>query len=110
MKIINNISSATLRIISIIVVSFLSLEMYRRFATNIVIIKEVKICHPSSFVFSIPIPVPSGLIVSTGMVNSENKRGKIGGGTPLYNLPPPRCFHPQEAPPPWVIIGTFFLG
>ena len=76
MKIINNISyaplrSATLRIIygnrnlylSFLFVFFLRLEMYRRFATNIVIIKEVKICHPSSFVFSIPIPVPSGLII-----------------------------------------------
>jgi hypothetical protein len=30
--------------------------MYGRFATNIVIIKEVKICHPSSFVFPYPYP------------------------------------------------------
>jgi len=46
MKIINNISSATLRIIYgnrnlyLSALVLLGLEMYRRFATNIVLIKE----------------------------------------------------------------------
>ena len=66
MKIINNISYATLRIIygnrnlylSLFLFIVLSLEMYGRFATNIVIIKEVKICHP--FLLCLfPYPYPS---------------------------------------------------
>jgi len=76
MKIINNISSATLRVIygnrnlylSFLFSFFLRLEMYGRFATNIVIIKEVKDLSSFLLRLSIPIPVPSGLIVSTGMV------------------------------------------
>jgi len=99
MKIINNISSATLRVIygnrnlylSFLFSFFLRLEMYGRFATNIVIIKEVKICHPSSFVFPYPYPSLLGdyrrewLILE---IATEGKREE----TPLF--------------PPFVAVST----